>query len=64
MSDPTTFAYSLLKAIQARIELTETAILQGSPKNMEDYRQLVGELTGLEFSEQEIKETLQATEDE
>jgi len=64
MSDPTTFAYSLLKAIQSRIGLTETAILQGSPKNMEDYRQLVGELTGLEFCEQEIKETLQATEDE
>lgn len=64
MSDPTTFAYSLLKAIQSRIELTETAILQGSPKNMEDYRQLVGELKGLEFCEQEIKETLQATEDE
>jgi len=64
MSDPTTFAYSLLKAIQSRIELTEIAVLQGSPKNMEDYRQLVGELKGLEFCEQEIKETLQATEDE
>jgi|TARA_R110002020_G_scaffold12374_1_gene45380 predicted nucleic acid-binding Zn-ribbon protein len=64
MADPTTFAYSLLKAIQERISLTQEAILQGSPKSMETYKQLVGELQGLEFSEREIKDQLQKTEDE
>jgi|TARA_R110002020_G_scaffold524_7_gene2649 hypothetical protein len=64
MADPTTFAYAILKAIQSRIELTQNAILQGSPKNFENYRQLVGELKGLEFSEQEIKEILQSSEEE
>jgi len=64
MADPTTFAYVVLKAVQDRIKLTEEAILQGSPKNMESYRQLVGELTGLEFSEQEVKDALQSWEEE
>jgi predicted nucleic acid-binding Zn-ribbon protein len=64
MADPTTFAYSLLKSVQERISLTEEAILQGSPKNMEAYRQLVGELQGLEFAEREIKDQLQKSEDE
>ena len=64
MSDPTTFAYNLLRAIESRIELTQNAILQGSPKDMESYRQLVGELQGLEFTEREIKDLLQSTEDE
>ena len=60
MADPVTFAYSVLRAVQARIKLTEDAILHGTPKNMEMYRQLVGELSGLEFAEQEIKEALQS----
>ena len=64
MADPTTFAYCLLKAIQERISLTQEAILQGGPRNMESYKQLVGELQGLEFSEREIKNQLQKTEDE
>ena len=64
MADPTTFAYNLLRAIESRIELTQNAILQGSPKDMESYRQLVGELQGLEFTEREIKDLLQSTEDE
>ena len=64
MADPTTFAYCLLKAIQERISLTQEAILQGGPRNMESYKQLVGELKGLEFSEREIKDLLQKTEDE
>ena len=64
MADPTTFAYSLLKSIQGRIELTKDAILHGSPKDMESYKQLVGELSGLEFAEQEIKELLQSSEEE
>jgi predicted nucleic acid-binding Zn-ribbon protein len=64
VSDPTTFAYNLLRAIESRIELTQNAILQGSPKDMESYRQLVGELQGLEFTEREIKDLLQSTEDE
>ena len=64
MADPTTFAYAVLKAVQERIKLTEEAILQGSPKNMESYRQLVGELSGLEFSEQEVKDALQSWEEE
>jgi|TARA_R110000787_G_scaffold2539_3_gene9997 hypothetical protein len=64
MSDPTTFAYSILKAIQSRIELTQTAILQGGPRNLEEYKQLVGELKGLEFCEQEIKDILQSSEEE
>jgi hypothetical protein len=64
MADPTTFAYCLLKAIQERISLTQEAILQGGPRNMESYKQLVGELQGLEFSEREIKDQLLKTEDE
>ena len=64
MADPTTFAYAVLKAVQDRIKLTEEAILQGSPKNMESYRQLVGELSGLEFAEQEVKDALQSWEEE
>jgi|TARA_R100001086_G_scaffold192959_1_gene110122 hypothetical protein len=64
MADPTTFAYSVLKAIQGRIALTQNAILHGSPKDMESYRRLTGELTGLEFAEQEIKDLLQSSEDE
>jgi len=64
MADPTTFAYCLLKAIQERISLTQEAILQGGPRNMESYKQLVVELQGLEFSEREIKDQLQKTEDE
>ena len=64
MADPTTFAYSVLKAIQCRIELTQDSILHGSPRDMESYKQLIGELKGLEFAEQEIKDLLQSSEDE
>ena len=64
MADPTTFAYSLLKSIQGRIELTQDSILHGSPKDMESYNHLVGELQGLEFAEREIKDLLQSTEEE
>ena len=62
--DPVNFAYAVLKAIQQRIELTEQAILAGSPKTMEDYRQLAGELKGLQFAEQEIKDALDKNEKE
>ena len=54
MADPTTFAYNILKAIQERIELTKDAIVHRTAKDIEAYRELVGELRGLEFSEQEI----------
>ena len=64
MADPTTFAYSLLKAIRGRIELTKDSILQGTPKDMESFRQLTGELRGLEFAEREITDLLQSTEEE
>jgi hypothetical protein len=64
MSDPTTFAYSLLRAIRSRIELTQSAILNGTPRDMESYRSLTGELRGLEFTEQEIKDLLQSSEEE
>jgi|TARA_B110000285_G_scaffold33383_2_gene34993 hypothetical protein len=64
MADPTTFAYNLLRAIESRIELTQDAILHGSPKDMESYMHLVGELQGLEFSQREIKDLLQTTEEE
>jgi|TARA_Y100000310_G_scaffold218058_1_gene219199 hypothetical protein len=64
MADPTTFAYSVLKAIQSRIELTQDSILHGSPRDMESYKQLIGELKGLEFAEQEIKDLLQSSEEE
>jgi hypothetical protein len=53
-----------LKAVQDRIKLTEEAILQGNPKSMEAYKQLVGELSGLEFAEQEVKDALQSWEEE
>jgi hypothetical protein len=55
---------AVLKAIRQRIELTEQAILAGSPKTLEDYRQLTGELKGLQFAEQEIKDALDKTEKE
>jgi|TARA_R100001530_G_scaffold133100_2_gene106111 hypothetical protein len=64
MADPTTFAYNLLRAIESRIELTQDAILHGAPKDMESYQRLIGELEGLEFSQREIKDLLQTTEDE
>tara|TARA_R100001086_G_scaffold41031_1_gene18005 strand:+ start:131 stop:325 length:195 start_codon:yes stop_codon:yes gene_type:complete len=64
MADPTTFAYNILKAIQSRAELTKDAILHGSPQNMESYKELVGELKGLEFAEQEIKDYLEKSEKE
>ena len=64
MADPTTVAHSLLRNIRGRIELTHDAILHGSPSNMESYKLLVGELRGLEFAEQEIKDLLQSSEEE
>ena len=62
--DPLNFAYAILKALQERIALTEQAILAGRPKTMEDYRQLAGELKGLQFAEQEIKDALDKNEKE
>ena len=62
--DPLNFAYAILTALQERIALTEQAILAGSPKTMEDYRQLAGELKGLQFAEQEIKDALDKNEKE
>ncbi|HIC52064.1 MAG TPA: hypothetical protein EYO96_05335 [Candidatus Marinimicrobia bacterium] len=64
MADPTTFAYVVLKAIQDRIMLTQAAILQGRPKDFMDYCDLTGELRGLEFAEQEVKDALQSSEEE
>jgi hypothetical protein len=64
VADPVTFAYSVQRSIRERIKLTEDAILHGTPKDMEMYRQLVGELTGLEFAEQEIIEALQSEDTE
>ena len=46
------------------MELTQGAILHGTPKDMESYRQLVGELSGLEFAEQEIRDALQSEDTE
>ncbi len=63
-TDPVSFAYATLKAIQQRKELTEQAILDGGPQNMEDYRQLTGELKGLQFAEREIKDALDKYEKE
>mgnify|MGYP006143194667 FL=1 len=60
--DPLNFAYTVLKAIQERIVLTEQALLGGSPKNMEEYRQLTGEIKGLQFAEREVKDALDRNE--
>jgi predicted nucleic acid-binding Zn-ribbon protein len=60
--DPLNFAYTVLKAIQERIVLTEQALLGGSPKNMEEYRQLTGEMKGLQFAEREVKDALDRNE--
>ena len=54
------FAYSFLKRIQQRIELTKETILAGSFKTMEDYKHITGELKGLQFAEREIKEQLES----
>jgi len=64
MEDSLSFAYAVLKAIEGRIELTEQNILQGSPDSMEKYRQLVGELNGLQYAKTEIKERLDRLEKE
>ena len=64
MADPTTFAYVVLRAIQDRITLTQEAILRGSPKDFMEYCDLTGELRGLEFAEQEIKDALRSSEEE
>jgi|TARA_R100000781_G_scaffold70898_1_gene44435 hypothetical protein len=64
MSDPTTFAYNVLKSIQSRAELTKDAILHGQPQDLEAYKELVGELKGLEYAEQEIKDFLDKQEKE
>jgi len=60
--DPLNFAYAILKALQERIELTEQALLGGTPKNMEEYRQLTGEIKGLQFAEREVKDALDRNE--
>ena len=60
--DSLNFAYTVLKAIQERIVLTEQALLGGSPKNMEEYRQLTGEMKGLQFAEREVKDALDRNE--
>jgi hypothetical protein len=64
MEDSLSFAYAVLKAIEGRIELTEQNILHGSPDSMEKYRQLVGELDGLQYAKTEIKERLDRLEKE
>jgi|TARA_R100001086_G_scaffold231920_1_gene152877 hypothetical protein len=64
MEDALTFAYAILKSIESRIQLTQENILHGSPQNMESYKQLVGELTGLEFTQQEVKDQLERMEKE
>tara|TARA_R110002153_G_scaffold74963_2_gene194437 strand:+ start:320 stop:523 length:204 start_codon:yes stop_codon:yes gene_type:complete len=60
--DSLNFAYTVLKAIQERIALTEQALLGGTPKNMEEYRQLTGEIKGLQFAEREVKDALDRNE--
>ena len=60
--DSLNFAYAILKGIQARIALTEQALLGGTPKNMEEYRQLTGEIKGLQFAEREVKDALDRNE--
>jgi len=60
--DSLNFAYAILKGIQERIALTEQALLGGTPKNMEDYRQLTGEIKGLQFAEREVKDALDRNE--
>jgi hypothetical protein len=62
MEDLTHFSYHILKVVQERITLTQEAILHGSPKEFVDYRELVGELRGLQFCETEIKELLSRSE--
>ena len=60
--DSLNFAYVILKAVQERIALTEQALLGGTPKNMEEYRQLTGEIKGLQFAEREVKDALDRNE--
>ena len=60
--DSLNFAYAILKAVQERIALTEQALLGGTPKNMEEYRQLTGEIKGLQFAEREVKDALDRNE--
>ena len=64
MDDPTTFSYYVLKAVQERIKLMEDAVLDGSPKEFTEYRELVGEIRGLRFCETEIRELLRKSEEE
>jgi len=61
--DSTNFAYAILKKIQQRIELTKDSLTSGSFKTMEEYKQVVGELKGLQVAEREIKDQLESKED-
>ena len=61
--DSTNFAYAILKKIQQRIEPTKDSLTGGSFKTMEEYKQVVGELKGLQVAEREIKDQLESKED-
>ena len=61
--DSPNFAYAILKKIQQRIELTKDSLTGGSFKTMEEYKQVVGELKGLQVAEREIKDQLESKED-
>ena len=64
MEDTLSFAYGILKTVESSITLTQENILHGSPSTMEAYKQLVGELEGLEYAEREIKDRLEKMEKE
>tara|TARA_R100000234_G_scaffold119761_2_gene103635 strand:+ start:730 stop:927 length:198 start_codon:yes stop_codon:yes gene_type:complete len=64
MEDTLSFAYGILKTVESRITLTEENILQGAPLDMESYKQLVGELEGLQYAKREIKDRLDRLEKE
>ena len=61
--DSTNFAYAVLKKIQQRIELTKDSLTGGCFKTMEEYKQVVGELKGLQVAEREIKDQLESKEE-
>ena len=61
--DSTNFAYAVLKKIQQRRELTKDSLTGGSFKTMEEYKQVVGELKGLQVAEREIKDQLESKEE-
>jgi|TARA_E500000178_G_C17021979_1_gene756085 hypothetical protein len=60
--DPIYFTEKLLRQIRERTAQLEETLLHGAVQDWESYRQIVGELSGLRFTEQLIIDLLDSKE--